>query len=101
MGRLQTTADALEIAATGLAGGDEAAQKARFVRELGADGVVAVGNGMNDVEMLEAAALGLAVAGPEGLATKALLASDVVAASIGDALDPLLQRRRLVASLRR
>jgi len=101
-GRLEATAASLGIAATRLeAGGDEAGQKSRFVHQLGADRVAAVGNGLNDVGMLEAAALGIAVLGHEGLAVTALLAADVVAASITEALDLLLSPRRLVASLRR
>jgi soluble P-type ATPase len=51
--------------------------------------------------MLEEAALGIAVLGPEGLAVPALLAADVLVASIEDALDLLLNPRRLIATLRR
>ena len=101
-GRLEATAASLGIAATRLeAGGDEADQKSRFVQQLGADPVAAVGNGMNDVGMLKVAALGIAVLGHEGLALQALLGADVVAVSITEALDLLLYPRRLVASLRR
>jgi len=62
--------------------------------------VVAIGNGANDAAMLQEAALGIAVLGPEGLAAEALLAADVVVASIEDALDLLLRPHRLVATLR-
>ena len=68
---------------------------------LGAERVVAIGNGANDAEMLAAAALGIAVLGPEGLATATLRAVDVVVGRIEDALDLLLQPQRLVATLRR
>jgi soluble P-type ATPase len=51
--------------------------------------------------MLQAAALGIAVLGPEGLAAEAWQAADVVMASIHDALDLLLHPRRLVATLRK
>jgi P-type E1-E2 ATPase len=81
--------------------GDEADQKRALVKQLGAERVVAIGNGANDVEMLQAAALGMAILGPEGLAEEALRAADVVMASIHDALDLLLHPRRLVATLRR
>ncbi len=80
--------------------GTEALQKARLVRSLGADSVVAMGNGSNDVAMLREAAIGIAVLGPEGSATEALLASDIVAPSILLALDLLLNPKRLAASLR-
>lgn len=81
--------------------GGEGGQKLDLVRRLGAESVVAVGNGANDAEMLKAAALGVCVVGCEGAATAALLASDVVVTDGCGALDLLLQPRRLVATLRR
>jgi P-type E1-E2 ATPase len=81
--------------------GDEAEQKRALVERLGAERVVAIGNGANDAAMLQTAALGVAVLGPEGLAAEALRAADVVTASILDALHLLLHPRRLVATLRR
>lgn len=77
--------------------GDE---KARVVGELGPDRCVAIGNGANDAPMLELAALGVAVIGPEGGARSAVTAADVVCVSILDALDLLLDPRALVATLR-
>ncbi len=77
--------------------GDE---KARYVHELGAGRCAAIGNGENDRAMLEAAALGIAVIGPEGAAFSALGAADVVCLTILDALDFLLDERALVATLR-
>jgi P-type E1-E2 ATPase len=81
--------------------GDEAAQKAAFVRELGPDSVVAIGNGANDEEMLREAAIGIAVLGTEGASAAALAAADVVVFDIMDALGLLAEPRRLVATLRR
>lgn len=81
--------------------GMEAMQKARLVRRLQAEGVVAVGNGCNDTAMLREAAVGIAVIGPEGCAREALEAADIVAPSITWALDLLLNPRRLAATLRR
>lgn len=80
--------------------GREAAGKRAFVESLNAACVVAVGNGANDVEMLRAATLGIAVLGEEGLAVPALLAADIVVPHIGAALDLLLDLPRLVATLR-
>ncbi|MBU0491123.1 MAG: HAD family hydrolase [Chloroflexi bacterium] len=80
--------------------GDEAAAKRAYVTALGAEHVVAIGNGMNDVEMLHAAALGIAVLGPEGLAIPALLAAQVLVPDILTALDALLDPIRLIATLR-
>jgi P-type E1-E2 ATPase len=72
--------------------------KARFVAAR--TGVVAVGNGANDAGMLAAADLGVAVLGPEGTAAALVTAADVLVPSIDDALDLLLDPRRLVATLR-
>ena len=79
----------------------EAGQKRALVERLGAERVVAVGNGANDAEMLAAAALGIAVLGSEGLAAATLQAADLVVGRIEDALDLLLRPQRLVATLRR
>ncbi len=100
-GGLAENAAQLGAQAVRLQPGNEAAQKAAWVASLGASMVVAVGNGANDVEMLRAAALGIAVLGEEGLATECLRAADVVAPSITAALDLLIHPRRLVATLRR
>lgn len=81
--------------------GDESGQKQAWVEYLGADRVVAIGNGVNDRGMLAAAALGIAVLGPEGLATAALQSADLVVNRIEDALDLLIRPYRLVATLRR
>ena len=74
--------------------------KAEIVRALGADHVVAVGNGRNDVPMFKAAAFSIAVLGPEGTAAELLAAADLVAPSIFVALDLLRHPIRLRASLR-
>lgn len=47
-----------------------AEEKEKFVESLGAENVVAVGNGTNDNLMLMRAALGIAVLGPEGASVK-------------------------------
>ena len=79
---------------------DEAAQKAAFVRELGGEGVCAIGNGANDAQMLRQAKLAIAVLGPEGLAVETLTVADVVVSGVNAALDLLLKPLRLVATLR-
>lgn len=99
-GRGAETAEALDLSLHRLHSGSERAQKRAFVEHLGADRVVAVGNGANDAEMLQAAAVGIAVLGTEGTATPALLAADVVVQDICTALDLLLRPQRLIATLR-
>jgi soluble P-type ATPase len=75
-------------------------EKRDHVRTLGSRQVVAMGNGANDVLMLQEAALAIAVLGPEGLCAEALAASDVVVADPCAGLDLLLHPARLVATLR-
>ncbi len=76
------------------------AEKSTRVEALGADRVVAIGNGRNDEAMLRAARLGIAVLGTEGAATATLLAADVVCATVTDALDLLLDERAITGTLR-
>ncbi len=78
----------------------DGADKERLVERLGADGVVAIGNGRNDVAMLRSARLSIAVVGPEGAAAAAMASADIVSRDICDALDMLLDRKVLIATLR-
>ncbi len=74
--------------------------KLELLEELGRKRCVVVGNGTNDALALEAAALGIAVVGPEGASGAAVRAADVVCRSALEALDLLLEPRALVATLR-
>lgn len=91
----------LNLTAQRMKPGDEAAQKAGYVRGLGAESVVAIGQGANDAEMLEAAALGICVSSAEGIAVETLLAADLLMPDIQSALDLFDKPLRLIASLRR
>lgn len=75
--------------------------KLDYIERLGADTVFAIGNGANDAEMLEHAALGVAVVGPEGAAVETLVKAKVVVSDIRAALEMLLHPKRLTATLRR
>jgi len=91
----------LGMKATRIATGQEREQKSEFGRQLGAESVIAIGQGANDAAMLKAAAIGVAVLGDEGLAVEALLSADVLMPTIYDALQLLEFPTRLVATLRR
>jgi len=93
--------DALGIEVRVIESGAESAQKLALVAQLGADRVVAIGNGANDVDMLRDAALGVAVIGAEGASGSVLAVADVVTTSVLDALALLSQPARIVATLRR
>ena len=91
----------LALAAIRIPAQNQAEAKLDYVETLGADKIVAMGNGANDAAMLERAALGIAVIGPEGAAVKTLQKADVVAPDIHSALELLLFPKRLIATLRR
>jgi len=61
----------------------------------------AVGNGNNDVAMLDKAELAFCVIGREGASVDALLASDIVVTDVRDAIEMLLNEKKLIATLRR
>lgn len=74
--------------------------KLDYIITLGPQSCVCIGNGRNDAAMLAAAALGVAVIGPEGAAGAAVANADVIVPAIADALDLVLKPLRLVATLR-
>lgn len=75
-------------------------QKEKYILNLGADTVVALGNGNNDVNMLRTAKLGICVCLKEGCSVEALTASKIFVLSPADAIDLLLYTKRLIATLR-
>jgi len=77
------------------------AEKAAYIDSLGKENCVAVGNGNNDSAMLHNATLGIAIIGDEGCATPTLLQSDISCVKIADALELLLNEKRLIATLRK
>lgn len=79
---------------------NQAQAKADYVRRLGCERAVCVGNGRNDTLMLGEAALGIAVIQSEGAFSRAVLSADVVTTGILDALDLLIHPLRLAATLR-
>lgn len=91
----------LGLTAHRLTPGGERVQKAEYISQLGPSSVAAIGNGGNDAGMLKTAALSIAVIGREGASGEAIAAADVVVVGAADALDLLLQPKRLIATLRR
>jgi hypothetical protein len=89
-GSFAETAAVLGLEAHRIGDGED---KRRVVDELGPPACAAVGNGLNDVPMLEASALAIAVTGPERASGRALAAADIVCRSIVEALDLLLDER--------
>lgn len=100
-GRQVNIDEQLNLKATRVQPGKEATQKAEFVRSLGAETVVAIGQGANDAEMLKTAVLGICVMSQEGVAVETLVSADIVVPNIFAALDLLEKPLRIIASLRK
>jgi P-type E1-E2 ATPase len=76
------------------------AEKAKVVRELGPEKVVAIGNGSNDAAMLKEAALGIAVMGDEGCSTAVLKEADLIVTDVVKAFGLIIHPERILATLR-
>ncbi len=100
-GSVHAQLEGLDIRVVVLQSEEHTAEKADFVRSLGAEHCAAIGNGNNDAQMLQSAALGIAVLGDEGCATATLVQSDITCKHITEALELLLHEKRLIATLRR
>ena len=74
--------------------------KLEYVKKLGAEHTVCIGNGRNDRLMLKEATLGITVMLAEGTAVETLTSADVVCKDILSALDLLSNPLRLTATLR-
>ena len=75
-------------------------EKEAYINELGSQNCAAVGNGNNDIKMIKKAELGIALIGGEGCSTQTLIHSDIICKTIEDALNLLLNEKRLIATLR-
>jgi len=100
-GRQAVIDQQLNLTAVRIKGGNEAQQKADYVKNLGANSVIAIGQGANDAAMLKEAALGICVMSKEGVAVETLLAADLLVPDIFAALDLFDKPLRLIASLRK
>lgn len=75
--------------------------KEDFIKKLGKNNSIAIGNGLNDGKLLEKAIISIAIIGKEGVSVKTLNKADLAIYNIVDALDLLLNKNRLKASLRK
>jgi P-type E1-E2 ATPase len=76
-------------------------EKRQLVEDLGVENTAAVGNGMNDVGMLNEAKISIVVVGKEGAAVKALNNADIVVTDPTYALDLFLYPIALKSTLRK
>lgn len=79
---------------------NEMDSKSKVVRALGSEQTIAIGNGNNDEAMLKEARLGICLCQQEGCSIKSLMASDIMFGSINDALDSILSKSKIIATLR-
>ncbi len=74
--------------------------KEQYVKMLGNENVIAIGNGSNDALMLKSAALAIALVQTEGASVRTIFNAHIVCHSVIDALELLLNPLRLIATLR-
>ncbi|WP_404317879.1 HAD family hydrolase [Malaciobacter canalis] len=74
--------------------------KEKFIKKLGSNTTLCVGNGRNDKLMLKESVLGIAILQDEGICTQTLLNSDILVKSILDVFGFLNDKNRLIATLR-
>jgi soluble P-type ATPase len=79
--------------------GESSQKKLDLLRQLGPARTVAIGNGVDDVPVIEEAGLGVCVLDKEGTSSEAMKKADVVFMNILDALDFLLKPLRQKATL--
>jgi len=76
-------------------------EKAKYIKSLGTENTIALGNGNNDQEMLKVAQVGIAILGDEGCNRETMMSADIICHNISDALMLPLKPKRLIATLRR
>lgn len=74
--------------------------KREAVDRLGGEVCACIGNGRNDLPMFQSAALSIAVLETEGLYTPLLREADLLVKTSEDAIDLLLDAKRLISGLR-
>ncbi len=99
-GKAQTELKGINCEIHILTGENHDVQKDEYVTKLGAENVVAFGNGNNDRKMLKAAKIGIAVNEGEGCAVDAIMAANIHVRGAVEGLDLLLNTKRLMVTLR-
>ena len=79
--------------------GEAGQAKLSLLNRLGSPRTVAIGNGLDDLPMIEQAGLGICLMSGEGTSAEAIRKADLVFSNILDALDFLLKPLRQKATL--
>jgi len=100
-GSVHKQVEAFKVTVKVLSSDDHTVEKSTYIETLGAKTCIAIGNGNNDILMLQTAELGISLIGDEGCSTQTLLNSDIVCKSIKEALELCMNTKRLIATLRK
>ncbi|MEF9934721.1 MAG: HAD family hydrolase [Clostridium sp.] len=74
--------------------------KRRIVENLSPEKCLCIGNGFNDIQMCTVAALSIGIIEGEGISGRLISSVDIVINTIDDALDLILNPKRMIATLR-
>ncbi|TYT74004.1 HAD family hydrolase [Desulfobotulus mexicanus] len=99
-GSVKKALNGLPLSIVSIPPGNQGQAKKEYVESLRKEKVIAMGNGRNDVAMLQTARIGIAIMMKEGTSSQALMQADITSSHICDALDLLLHPLRLTATLR-
>lgn len=99
-GNVRTQCKCLPVNIETFPEGNATIYKKKFVEKIGEKYTLAVGNGLNDVEMLKKAALSVAILGEEGCSSQAIINSHITCKDIKDVFNMILKKDRIRATLR-
>ncbi len=99
-GSVKEQLDNVDAVLTVISNKNQDQKKLSYLKTLGIHQTICVGNGANDVLMLDESIIGIAVLGEEGIASDAISASDHMVKNIRDVFGFFKTPERLVATLR-
>lgn len=99
-GNVRFQCECLPVSIETFSEGNATLYKKEFLEKLGCESTIAVGNGLNDIEMLKKAALSIAIIGDEGCSSQAIINSHITCKCINDVFDMILKKNRIKATLR-
>jgi soluble P-type ATPase len=100
-GKVEETLKKMKVEILYLTEEDSSQQKLNVLQRLGSHQTAVIGNGLDDVRIMEQAGLGMCVIGKEGSSAEAMAKADLVVNNVLDALDFLLKPLRQRATLSR
>ena len=100
-GSVQKQLSRFDVEVMILSSQDHTKEKADYIKSIGVENSVALGNGNNDQEMLKTAQVGIAILGDEGCSRDTMMSADIICRHITDGLMLFLKPKRVIATLRR